>query len=125
MAAAMDWFGVITSVESVNNVPNALLLKQNYPNPFNPSTIIEFSLPQSGYTTLKVYDVLGKEIANLVADDLSAGTYTTTWNAGDAASGVYFYRLSVAPAGTRVPISRNQDGQSGVLTVTKKLLLLK
>ncbi|MCZ6776090.1 MAG: choice-of-anchor B family protein, partial [Ignavibacteria bacterium] len=125
MAAAMDWFGVITSVESVNSVPNALLLKQNYPNPFNPSTIIEFSLPQAGYTTLKVYDVLGREIASLVADDLSAGIYTVTWNAGDVASGVYFYRLSVVPAGTPALIPGNRDGKTGVLTVSKKLLLLK
>ena len=126
MPAVLVWFEVLTSVQSTpDDVPGTLVLEQNYPNPFNPSTTIKFSLPQAGYATLKVYDVLGMEIASLVADDLSAGTYTVTWDAGDVASGVYFYRLSMELAGTRVLIPRNQHGQSGVLRVTRKLLLLK
>ena len=77
-------------------------------NPFNPSTTIEFSLPQASHTTLKVYNMVGEEIATLVNEELNVGTYTTQWNAADMASGVYFYRL-----------------YAGDFVATKKLLLLR
>jgi hypothetical protein len=93
---------------AVKAIPTVFELSQNYPNPFNPSTQIEFSIPQSSYVTLKVYDVLGKEIATLVNSTKEAGTYTTTWNAQDFPSGVYFYRL-----------------QASTFTETKKLVLLR
>jgi len=74
-------------------IPNAYMLGQNYPNPFNPSTTIEFALPKPGFVTLKVYDLLGREVAVIVADKLAAGRYKYDWDAKGLASGVYLYRL--------------------------------
>ena len=73
-------------------LPNWFHLGQNYPNPFNPSTTIEFSFQHAGYATLSVYNVLGEEVATLIAGDHSAGTFKTTWNTSEVPSGVYFYR---------------------------------
>ncbi|HPN37071.1 MAG TPA: T9SS type A sorting domain-containing protein [Melioribacteraceae bacterium] len=69
-------------------------LCQNYPNPFNPVTTIDFSIPNSGLVTLKIYDILGKEVATLVNMYLQAGTYSKTWDVNNLPSGVYFYKLS-------------------------------
>jgi len=68
-------------------------LHQNYPNPFNPSTTIDVALPHTGYVTLRVYSVLGEEVANLLSGDHSAGTFSVMWDATGMPSGVYFYRL--------------------------------
>jgi hypothetical protein len=68
-------------------------LAQNYPNPFNPATNIEFSVAKSGPVQIKVYDMLGREVATIVDENLQPGAYTRAWNAGNLASGVYFYRL--------------------------------
>jgi hypothetical protein len=81
-------------------VPEAFSLSQNYPNPFNPTTTIDFSLPVDGQVKLAVYNLLGKEIHTLVADNLKAGTYKALWNSQDnmgrkVPSGIYFYRLVV------------------------------
>jgi hypothetical protein len=74
--------------------PDKLILAQNYPNPFNPSTVIEFVVPQAGLATLKVYNVLGQEVAILFEEDAEAGTiYTARFDATNLASGLYFYRL--------------------------------
>jgi len=78
----------------VSPVPSSFVLYQNYPNPFNPSTTIRFSLSQSDYATLKVFTLLGEEVATLVSQKLSPGTYGIEWNAAGMASGVYFYRLN-------------------------------
>jgi hypothetical protein len=75
-------------------IPTEYALGQNDPNPFNPSTTIDFALPHSGFVTLKVYTVLGEEVATLIAEEYPAGTFTTTWGASGLPSGVYFYRLS-------------------------------
>ncbi|MFO7445119.1 MAG: T9SS type A sorting domain-containing protein [Ignavibacteriaceae bacterium] len=83
-------------------------LSQNYPNPFNPVTSITYSLPKSGMVTLKIYDMLGKEIAVLVNEEKQSGIYKATWNASDIASGVYFYKIT-----------------SGEYSKTNKMLLLK
>ena len=72
--------------------PNSSLL-QNYPNPFNPSTQITFSLPTTGLVTIRVYDVLGNEIATLIDERKEAGVHQALWNAEGSPSGVYFYRI--------------------------------
>jgi photosystem II stability/assembly factor-like uncharacterized protein len=81
-----------------DNDPNTdsnfhLALEQNYPNPFNPSTTIEFDLPKTSEVTLKIFNILGEEIATLVSDRLTAGNYSYEWDAGNMSSGVYLYRL--------------------------------
>ncbi|UCF63125.1 MAG: M20/M25/M40 family metallo-hydrolase [bacterium] len=75
-------------------IPGELLLSQNYPNPFNPWTTIEFDLPDSRFTTLTIYNVLGESIATLVSGQLPAGRHTVLWNASGFPSGLYFYRLA-------------------------------
>jgi len=81
-------------------VVNGYKLSQNYPNPFNPTTKINFELSSSGYTTLKIYDMLGNEVATLVQGELSAGTHSVNFNASNLASGTYLYQLNVN--GTRI-----------------------
>jgi hypothetical protein len=89
-----------TSVQQISGIVDGFSLAQNYPNPFNPSTKINFSIPKSGYTTLKVYDILGNEITSLVDDNLSAGSYTVNFNTTETgkslSSGIYFYRLTAS-----------------------------
>lgn len=100
---------LITTVEPKNSFPPGnLSLDQNYPNPFNPSTTIEFDLPKTSEVTLKIFNILGKEVATLVSDRLSAGSYSYEWDASQLASGVYLYRL-----------------QAGTYVETKKMILLK
>ena len=89
-------------------VPQEFALMQNYPNPFNPSTTIRFILPRASFVTLKLYNVLGGEVATLVSGELSAGEHAIVWNAGGVASGAYFYRLS-----------------AGSLTALRRLTLLR
>jgi len=89
-------------------IPDDFLLSQNYPNPFNPSTVITYQLPVSSGVTLKVYDVLGNEVATLVDEEKSAGSYEVNFNASILSSGIYFYKL-----------------QAGSFSETKKLILLK
>jgi hypothetical protein len=87
----------ITSIDDNQPVSvNDYQLHQNYPNPFNPSTTIEFSLPQSGFVTLKIYNILGEKVATLVSDRLSPGSYSYVWDASELTSGVYLYRLQAA-----------------------------
>lgn len=68
---------------------------QNYPNPFNPSTTLKYQIPQNGFVTLKVYDILSKEVATLVNEVKTQGRYEATFDASSLASGVYLYRLNV------------------------------
>ncbi len=97
------------SVEEVpGNVPTSFTLEQNYPNPFNPTTTISFTLPESGFVTLKVYNMLGQEVATLVNEVKAAGNYKATLNAKDLSSGTYIYSL-----------------KSGDTQITKKMTLLK
>jgi L-ascorbate metabolism protein UlaG (beta-lactamase superfamily) len=97
-----------TSVLEEPGIPSEFGLGRNYPNPFNPSTTIGFCLAQGGFTTLKIYDLLGREVASLVSENLEAGVHKTVWNAGDAAGGAYLVML-----------------RSGRSVVAGKLLLLR
>lgn len=95
-------------VEDEIFVPGKFLLEQNYPNPFNPATVINYQLPVTHNVSVKIYNILGKEIATLVNEVQSAGKYSVTWNSTNMPSGIYFYRL-----------------QAGTFTQVKKMLLLK
>jgi photosystem II stability/assembly factor-like uncharacterized protein len=86
--------GGLTFVGRLNNeIPSGFELKQNYPNPFNPATTIEFSLPVSTYTELKVFDINGREVANIISEHLPPGSYSVPFNAGKLSSGIYICRL--------------------------------
>jgi photosystem II stability/assembly factor-like uncharacterized protein len=93
---------------NTSNIPEKYILSQNYPNPFNPVTNIKFGIPKNSFVTIKVYDILGKEIATLVNKNLTTGSYNVSWNAGSFNSGVYFYRI-----------------QAGSFTDAKKMILVK
>jgi photosystem II stability/assembly factor-like uncharacterized protein len=101
---------VVASVKTPTriDVPQSTILKQCFPNPFNPTTTISFTLAKSSFTTLTIYDILGRRVATLLGKILPAGNYSTVWNAGEFSSGVYFYCL-----------------RSGDFGETKKLLLQK
>ena len=119
--------GPTTSVKSTDpSPPIQYRLEQNYPNPFNPRTTISFSIPLSGFTTLKVYDMLGRGVATLIDGELPAGEHRAVFIGSGLPSGVYCYRLSVTPSTSRdlTPIS-NRDGQSGSFLETRKLVLLR
>ena len=77
----------------LTDLPTHFNLEQNYPNPFNASTTIEFSLLNSAFVTLKVYNLLGEEITTLIAEQRAAGTHKFSWDVRGLASGVYLYRL--------------------------------
>jgi hypothetical protein len=99
----------ITAVETEKvSQPRQFILRQNYPNPFNPSTTIAFSLPSKSFITLKIYDVIGREIATVVSEELGEGSYVRQWNAHGISSGVYFYRI-----------------RAGYFVETKKMILLR
>jgi hypothetical protein len=84
-----------SSVEQISGLPEDFSLKQNYPNPFNPSTNIEYSLPEASYVELSVFDILGNEVATLVNEEQSAGTYRADFTASNLSSGLYIARLRV------------------------------
>ncbi|HAP36423.1 MAG TPA: T9SS C-terminal target domain-containing protein, partial [Bacteroidetes bacterium] len=86
-----------TSVENISvNTPGSFSLEQNYPNPFNPFTTISFNIQVPSFTSLKIYDVVGRETATLVNKNLSAGSYEVKFDASQVPSGVYFYTLQTA-----------------------------
>jgi len=88
--------------------PNSYNLAQNYPNPFNPTTTIQYSIPQHSNVTIKVYDILGNEVATLVNEEKPVGSYEVTFDASALTSGIYFYQL-----------------QAGIFNETKKMIVLK
>jgi hypothetical protein len=109
-------FTSLTGIEETPVIPTEFSLGQNYPNPFNPSTTISFDLPKQSFVSMKVFDLLGREVAVIVSEELPAGNYKRQWNAQNLSSGIYFYRLQAR---------QTSSGQAGTFTQTKKLLLLK
>ena len=100
--------GLTIIIQSSNPVPDSYLLDQNFPNPFNPSTNIKFEIPSSVYVTIKVYTILGKEVATLVNEFKNEGTYQIEFNGSNLESGIYFYRI-----------------QAGDFTDEKSMIILK
>ena len=100
--------GVVFADFSGNSIPGKFFLTQNFPNPFNPITNLEFGISDLGFVSLKVYDILGKEITTLVNEKLSPGKYKVEFDGSGLPSGVYFYRLA-----------------SGEFTDTKRMMLIK
>ena len=111
-----EFSGIVVSVAS-SELPEQVRLFQNYPNPFNPSTTIRFDLPRTSAVTLRVFDLLGREVALLVDEQRQAGSYEIFFDGTGLASGVYFYRLQVDPAAG--------SGMTAPFVSTRKLLLLK
>jgi len=99
---------VVSVAEDEDDVPLTYELRQNYPNPFNPTTIIRYQLPLQSYVTLKVFDILGRDVATLVNEVKQPGTYSVQWHASGVASGVYFCRL-----------------QAGQFSAMKKMVLMR
>ena len=108
-AAKLDTGGIVTSVGGdETQMPQSFQLEQNYPNPFNPSTIIRYSLSRGSFVSLKVLDILGRELRTLVNEEQSTGGHELQFNAEGLSSGMYFYRL-----------------RAGNQTLTKKMLLVQ
>ncbi|MEJ2615158.1 MAG: T9SS type A sorting domain-containing protein [Ignavibacteriaceae bacterium] len=85
---------LITSIEKPSFELSKFYLYQNYPNPFNPITTITYSLPKNSFVTLKIYDLLGREVVTLVNEEKHSGTYKVIWNAQNKPSGIYFYKIT-------------------------------
>jgi photosystem II stability/assembly factor-like uncharacterized protein len=97
-----------TTIDTTLTIPTDYQLKQNYPNPFNPTTTIEYSIPKQSKVTVKVFDLLGREIATLVDEEKTAGNYMIDFNGSNLSSGIYFYRLD-----------------AGGFSETRKLILIR
>ena len=99
----------VTDVEDITEtLPTVYSLDQNYPNPFNPATMINFSVPKEEFVTLNVYNSIGQQVATLVNESKTAGTYRVDFNAANLSSGIYFYKIT-----------------AGNFTETKKMILMK
>jgi len=83
----------VSDISELGGTPSEYQLNQNFPNPFNPETTIQFSLKKSGFTSLKVYDMLGSEVAILASEEMPAGNYQVRFDASHLASGIYLYEL--------------------------------
>ena len=106
---AQTKYNTVLSVDNkISEIPSGYSLEQNYPNPFNPTTKIRFSISNTQFVTLKVFDVLGNEIANLVNEELTSGIYQYDFDASNLSSGVYYYKL-----------------QAGNFIETKKMILMR
>lgn len=103
-----DGYNLTTRINNQPEIAKDYSLSQNYPNPFNPVTRIDFSIPKTGLVTLKIYDILGKEVNVLVNKEYSAGVYSVDFDGSKLSSGVYFYKLT-----------------SGSYIETKKMMLIK
>lgn len=94
--------------ETTHQIPNQIILAQNYPNPFNPVTTIKYVMPKSGYASLKIFNLVGQQVATIVDELVPSGEHFVSWDATNYPTGMYFYRL-----------------QANNYSVSKKLLLLK
>jgi hypothetical protein len=103
----------VTGVEGEAGVPTEYSLKQNYPNPFNPSTVINFGLPVEANVTVRVFDVLGQEVAQILNSNMKAGYHKVNFDASNLMSGMYIYRIQ----------AKGIDGSN--FTDVKKMLLVK
>ncbi len=103
-------YPIVTGIRTKDNIdtPSSYSLSQNYPNPFNPTTKIDYSLSNNNFVSIKVFDVLGREVASLVNSEQAKGTHSITFNASNLSSGIYFYRI-----------------KAGEFELTKQMLLLK
>ncbi|MFN3694904.1 MAG: T9SS type A sorting domain-containing protein [Ignavibacterium sp.] len=102
-------YNTVLSIDRIDSeIPTEFILAQNYPNPFNPNTKIQFSVSKAQSVSLKVFDVLGNEIATLVNEELTPGVYQYNFDATNLSSGVYYYKL-----------------QSGNYSETKKMILMR
>jgi hypothetical protein len=99
---------ILTGVGEDGNVANNFRLSQNYPNPFNPATKINYVVPVSGRVTITVYDVLGREVAAVLNEDLEPGTYQAVFDGSSLSSGVYYYKMT-----------------AGAFSQTRKMMLVK
>ena len=102
------YFNLTGTEKNIGETPNSFKLFQNFPNPFNPSTIIKYKIPKESFVFIKVYDIIGREIATLVSEQQKAGYYNVQFNAANLPTGIYFYRIS-----------------SGNYSAVNKMLLLK
>jgi hypothetical protein len=102
------WFDIISGIDDEGTLPEAYTLSQNYPNPFNPTTVISYSVPEKSDVTLKVFNLLGQEVAQLVNEVKNVGTHEVSFNAKNLTSGVYFYTI-----------------KAGNFTSTRKMMLIK
>ncbi len=107
-ALEMFFPGPALSVPSPDELPGQFTLFQNYPNPFNPGTVIRYSLPVHGSVTLKVFDIMGREVATIIKKNQPPGMYSVQWDASMLPGGIYFYRLT-----------------AGTLMETRKMILIK
>jgi hypothetical protein len=111
---------IVSVDEQAADIPVDYNLFQNYPNPFNPSTTIRYSIVEPGNVSIKIYDILGREIKTLVNEVKIAGTYSSTWNGDNnfgnkVSSGIYLYRMEAVPSGR----------QAGLFVETRKMIFLK
>ena len=118
-----DYFGtaeltddLTTSINIRQKIPEEFELLQNYPNPFNPNTVIKYHLPENSFVSIKIYDVLGKEVAALVNEMKQPGYYEVNFDGRDLSSGVYIYTIN----------TNNLLSNSGhTFMQSKKMLLIK
>lgn len=109
-------YGTIVAVEDIpETIPSIFLLEQNYPNPFNPTTIINYQLPTDNYVTIKVYNILGEEVATLVDGYETVGYKSVIFDGSNMSSGIYFIRMNAGPS--------SNSGQ--VYSDVKKIVLAK
>ena len=111
----LDMVTDVKEITAIVGIPNTYTLSQNYPNPFNPTTKIQYSILEQSLVTIKVYNVLGKEIKTLVNENQNVGKYEVNFDASDLSSGVYFYKLTAGAS----------TGSATGFVETKKMLMIK